>query len=91
MENKGAFDINIDDEHLTIDYVAKYQFDGDYGADLDGKKGTHQVFLEDIQINYILDSYGNDILEKIEKDHGLYSIIEDEIINYEGKKRYGIC
>ena len=32
MENKGAFDINIDDEHLTIDYVAKYQFDGDYGA-----------------------------------------------------------
>lgn len=87
MKNSETFDIQIDDELFTVEYTAYYDVDNNYGSDIDGRRGVKAVFLEDIQLDHVMDSIGNDITDKLKNglNANLRQILEDECIVNENK------
>jgi len=53
-------EFEIDGEMFTADVSYTEVVDSNYGADADGNRGVRMTFIEDIEIERVVDSQGNE-------------------------------
>lgn len=74
MKHDVNFEFECDGRNYIADCTVHFTSES-YGSDADGNRGIHQVYADDVQINYLLDEVGADVPEA-ELD-GLRSEVEE--------------
>ena len=72
---KLSFKFEYDDKDYETDVTIYFTVDTEYGSDADGNRGIYKKFIDEMVIERLIDSGGNNIID-IQED--LYDYISEE-------------
>lgn len=71
MKKTVSFSVSFEDGDVIREYLAvcdvEYSIDKDYGSDADGGRGSERMFIDHVEIIYVLDESGNNVANYNEK------------------------